>query len=71
MLLIVKDNVEVAPLIIGDAKDLVIVGAGTGIEQPVNKLLSRNKSAPTLSLFAPEAVIFTHTVLFCGMLIED
>lgn len=47
---------------------LAMVGAGAGTPQPVNVILSTNKSAPELSLFAPEAVIFTQTVFFCAML---
>ena len=49
---------------------LEMVGAGMGTAQPVNVMLSTNKSAPELSLFAPVAVIFTQTVLFCGILNE-
>lgn len=67
----VKLNVDVEPLIMGlGEKDFAIVGAGAGIPQPVNVMLSINKSAPVLSLFAPVAVIFTQTVLFCGILSE-
>jgi hypothetical protein len=40
LLLSVKLNVEVAPWIIGEMKDLVIVGAGTGSPQPVIVTLS-------------------------------
>lgn len=67
----VKLRIEVDPLIIGfDENDLAIVGAGAGIPQPVNVILSTYISAPELSLFAPVAVILTQTVLFCGILSE-
>jgi hypothetical protein len=41
VLLIVKLNDDVAPFTIGlDKKDLLMVGAGAGMEQPVNLMLS-------------------------------
>jgi hypothetical protein len=58
VLLSVKDNVVVAPLIIGfGEKDLLIVGAGAGKRQPVNETTSKSTPAPVLSFLAPDNAI--------------
>ena len=55
---IVKVNTEVVPSLIGSGeKDLVMVGAGAGMEHPVKLTSLKNASAPELSLFAPVPLI--------------